>query len=569
MWGLDPQGWPRGLASAPLLLGLVACIQVHGKSPGAGSGASGISGAAASAAGNGSSGGTSSSSGGTSTGGAAASGGSASDGGGTGTGGSTGTAVGSGSASSGGPGSTGAVVAGCGSACPAGSDCVLADGGAGACCDDLCVDEANDPGNCGWCRLACGGGTLCEAGSCVVFAPSCAEGAPGAPCALPDAGAGQCCQGACSDSAAFQSDGWNCGSCGNVCVAGSSCVSGECTWSGFGPVPCVAQGCPAGAACLSSPNGGSACVPQSCADGGPYCVLDGGALGLCCGGTCRDFQRDPSSCGGCGPCAAGQVCRSGECLWPHPCAPDSLFELCALDGGAGGFCCGASCVDIFSDPANCRACGATCPPGTTCFQGSCMGGGPSGASCPAGTATAGLGACVATTCGADRSACYLGTAGFLGLCCGGRCVDPSQDPANCGNCGVACASGICYPPEMSRGGPPAPEGACAPPGAGCGGCADGGACPAGDACAGDLCVPLTCPPSRPLLPPFDSSLCVLDGGVGACCLQRLVTLPDGGIAESPYCADVSSDPQNCGDCGIACPAGVACVARRCGDAGSR
>lgn len=66
--------------------------------------------------------------------------------------------------------------------------------------------------------------------------------------------------------------------------------------------------------------------------------------------------------------------------------------------------CGASCVDTQTDPANCGACGKTCP--VACSGGACV------AQCPNGTKS-----------------------------CNGACVNTQVDAANCGACGVVCGAG--------------------------------------------------------------------------------------------------------------------------------
>lgn len=88
----------------------------------------------------------------------------------------------------------------------------------------------------------------------------------------------------------------------------------------------------------------------------------------------------------------------------------SLAAACGPATNPGGECtpeqtdCDGACVDIFSDPQNCGACGMACGDGFTCDSGSCVIGGgdcqpdASPESCYSGPAgTQGLGACRAGT----------------------------------------------------------------------------------------------------------------------------------------------------------------------------
>jgi Ice-binding-like/Stigma-specific protein, Stig1 len=136
-------------------------------------------------------------------------------------------------------------------------------------------------------------------------------------------------------------------------------------------------------------------------------------------------------------------------------------------------------------------------------------------------------------CGSCGNACapdQFCAAGACVLCspvCAGACVDLSADDANCGSCGntclasATCTSGACVPCATLC------NGACADLGsdpANCGSC--GNACPASAVCTGGACV--TCP-----------ELC---GGA---------------------CVDLGGDPANCGSCGTSCAPGESCVSGSC------
>jgi len=93
------------------------------------------------------------------------------------------------------------------------------------------------------------------------------------------------------------SDPAHCGTCTNVCGAGTVCDAGECR-------------CPGG--------------------------------GTACGGRCVDTTADPASCGGCGvTCGSGQTCQDGACRCGSAGASFAadiqpiLTESCAVRGCHG------------------------------------------------------------------------------------------------------------------------------------------------------------------------------------------------------------------------------------------
>jgi hypothetical protein len=111
----------------------------------------------------------------------------------------------------------------------------------------------------------------------------------------------------CTD---LKSDESACGSCGNICTIGTSCINGTCK------------------------------------------CLEGETL---CGGRCVDTSFDFNNCGKCGnSCPAGQFCINGGCT----CANGNLF-------------CNGTCIDKDIDDNNCGECGNVCPPGTGCSGGAC------------------------------------------------------------------------------------------------------------------------------------------------------------------------------------------------------
>jgi len=136
-------------------------------------------------------------------------------------------------------------------------------------------------------------------------------------------------------------------------------------------------------------------------------------LDQCATGVCLPSGRCSRSCAGAGDCptAIGWSCTALPGLGPVcGCTPRGVETCNNLDDDCDGVAdngitrCGAGCVDLQSDPANCGGCGIACGGGTSCVRGACL--------CPASLPTA----------------------------CGGRCVDGRSDPANCGSCDNRCPS---------------------------------------------------------------------------------------------------------------------------------
>lgn len=74
-------------------------------------------------------------------------------------------------------------------------------------CNFECVDLLTDPYNCGGCGVVCPAGTTCENASCQC------------------PGTNELCKGLCED---VLTDTHNCGGCGVLCTYDSQCVAGEC-----------------------------------------------------------------------------------------------------------------------------------------------------------------------------------------------------------------------------------------------------------------------------------------------------------------------------------------------------
>jgi hypothetical protein len=144
---------------------------------------------------------------------------------------------------------------------------------------------------------------------------------------------------------------------------------------------------------------------------GGHCVLPCAPNQLACNGQCISPTTDSINCGSCGhSCQPNEVCSNGMC------APGCLAPLISCNDGA-------SCVDPVVDPLNCGSCGHAC------------------AAVPhARPLCLGLGVCT-------RSACDPGFADCNGGLLDGCEVNLSNDPMNCGGCGVVCATtcaqGLC------------------------------------------------------------------------------------------------------------------------------
>jgi hypothetical protein len=383
---------------------------------------------------------------------------------------------------------------------PEGDVCATndADGAAqaGYCCGGSCMAFSTDADNCGACGRRCPAGEICVGGNCVPPV-ECVATADATPCPLPNGVQGMCCGGACVD---VHTDASNCGSCARVCPTGSTCQPAS---TAFGNAQCVdgsgaaitcdaTHPCPTRYSCFYG-----VCQPDSCTG-----VADGTRCtnnGLCCSGVCVSAQ-DLSNCGGCGrgcplgtsrcafgecldsrfnpiSCSATAPCPSGnscvdvgctslpgcepyQCLPPY-CAGRSDGVACAFGRNTAGNCCGGACVNTARDPDNCGQCGRDCG-SSLCAAGICLVGAETRClpDCPAGTICyqvgpfdggSRLGVCVGPVCGLItynnpqlNSGRCLAQDGTLGLCCAdGTCADITNDPLNCGGCGIDCAGAAC------------------------------------------------------------------------------------------------------------------------------
>jgi hypothetical protein len=226
-----------------------------------------------------------------------------------------------------------------------------------------------------------------------------------------------------------------------------------------------------------------------------------------CGDTCVNLDSDPAHCGACGTaCPADGFCVSGTCMAQCP---------------APGVVCGGKCVDVLTDPNNCSICGMACSTDLFCSQGACK-------PCPLGTSACGkgdlrrcvdlrsdpgnCGACAAAGNGSDTGKCPAGKPLCVNrvcsancpsplVVCGVACVDTTSDPAHCGSCTQDCTAGDST-----------------------------GTHPSTHLCNDNQCVTV--------------------------CGQGLTTC-------GTTCADVQTDPKNCGRCGNFCVAASGTVPPTC------
>ncbi len=338
-------------------------------------------------------------------------------------------------------------------------------------CDALgmngCETNTTTATHCGACGVACSVGARCEAGQCTPIDAGVRDVPQDAPTPPTDApivrdvsdarrdvscvaGFADCDNDPRNGCEADLTSTTSCGTCGNGCGTGYSCVDGACRCP---PPRAVCGGvCTdtredsmrCGALCTRCPTS-SSCVDGQCVlmcrSGLTRCPVSGGD-------TCANLNSDQYNCGACGRrCDAGFMCMLSVCA---PCA-------------AGTTWCGDACVDVSSDRSHCGACGVPCPVAPSGLLVVCRAGTCTITNCEAGTADCdrnvangcevSLGS--SRHCGACGNQCMSGMTctGSTPTCtcqsptrlCGGRCVDP-LDPAHCGRCDNACTdTEVCTP----------------------------------------------------------------------------------------------------------------------------
>ena len=272
-------------------------------------------------------------------------------------------------------------------------------------CSGTCVDLKTDAGNCGGCGFPVPEGETCIQGKFSGSHGGNAGGSPPAPIATSaPATAGttvtvsaattataaaiqtSClsglglCSGTCRD---LKTDSMNCGSCGYVCPAGTSCQNSWCLEGAKG-----------------SNTNGSGVLPADSPCTGRETL---------CGNTCADLLTDTNHCGVCDrACGSQEICRNARC-----------GPACAKSGTT---LCGDDCVDLSTNMSDCGSCGNECKTflpnalGSECTVGKCV-----------------------------VSGCESGYGDCDGSIDNGCEANLRSDANHCGSCGTKCPSGqLCY-----------------------------------------------------------------------------------------------------------------------------
>jgi hypothetical protein len=169
------------------------------------------------------------------------------------------------------------------------------------------------------------------------------------------------------------------------------------------------------------------------------------------------------------------------------------------------------------------------------------------------------------------------------ILCGSTCTRVAGDPLNCGSCGVVCPDGVgcaagrcnCELPRISC------DGVCLDPESdpfNCGGC--GVTCGPLEACMGGECI-LACTDPEVICvnrdesgepyqvcadvrtDPINCGRCNTRCAGGSVCREGRCGCPDGFINCGGACVDPMNDANNCGSCRISCGEGGTCMGGRC------
>jgi hypothetical protein len=266
---------------------------------------------------------------------------------------------------------------------------------------------------------------------------------------------------------------------------------------------------------------------------------------------------------GCGTLKEMESCLAWNEAHPYAKLPcELLYGPCEPPR----ICCQGVCTDVNNSQQHCGECNNGCLNQEVCCGGTCCGGANSGKGCCPWTSP--KGACVDKlpngqlsgepfnkyNCGTCGTICP----GVLPGCCGGTCVDFSNDWLNCGACNkiclppATCQNGVCTCPDGKPLGSNSNCGAC---GQTCAGTCQNGttcSCPNGTAACSDG----SCPDFQ--TDDHHCGGCDLDcaATIGGCCAAGTCVSPP--IKCNGVCTNVITDTNNCGSCGNKCPSPQTC-----------
>jgi len=491
---------------------------------------------------------------------------------------------------------------------------------------DEVFDLARDPKNCGTCGNVCdedppNGSGVCAESACTVVCDSgwadCGGTDDGCESSLSSATSCGACGTTCAapDPYCADPDGMGFG-CASTCDSpfsdcGLSCVDVTVT-----PEHCGGCDRP----CAAPPRSTAVCVADIC-----DFACDTGFRD--CDGMeengCESQLRDSGNCSACGvTCAPPETissCASGECeilgcVGPTADCNETVVDGCEVSLADDPTNCGACGNECPADPPSARAacvsarCVSRCDPGFVDCNGDVSDG------CEVSLAAAETcGSCGIRCEGATPLCASTGAGGYtcVAACsasaaCSGTCADIDTDPLHCGGCDAAC-------PDPAHATRTCAAGACGfecdtnrldcneNPADGCeasivsldhcGGC--GMVCNPPDAegvCVLGICAVANCDPGRANCDASATNGCEVDVTVDAenCgdCGTDCTSLPgvttvgctmsacriDACESGRDDCdddpttgceADIDSDPENCGRCGMSCGTGT-CTAGVCG-----
>jgi hypothetical protein len=261
----------------------------------------------------------------------------------------------------------------------------------------------------------------------------------------------------------------NCGSCGNTCPAGESCINGVCSCPAGETYCTKTQTCEN----LKTENnncgtcGASCPAAESCING--VCSCPAGETYCTKTQTCENLNTESNNCGSCGnKCPSNNpYCLNGncvQCITSQECPFYSTGQYCSANNTcvcpAGDTLCTDGCSNLITDINNCGKCNQACSAGESC----CLGGNSFGTCVDETSDPNNCGGCGKSCINNDtndtpycanskcvqcleNNDCDTGEACENNVCvcvktmCNGVCTDTNQDPLNCGTCGTKCTTG--------------------------------------------------------------------------------------------------------------------------------